>query len=271
MKNLVRITMLAFLLPLMTFIQSCQKDELVNKRGESSVSGSSELKSQGSNTFYGPSVPLGNGVARAWIKVDGNGNGDPVAVGIELSEKALENLPEVSTSFVLDFPKNKGGNFYNHMLVDWNPHGHLPFYGAPHFDFHFYWISVEERLAIGPENSPLFDVMPAEMYIPENYMKVPGGVPQMGAHWVDLMAPEFTGGEFTRTMIWGSYDGEFIFVEPMITTEFLLTHPDEVISMSQPDAVQVSGWYPMQYSVVYSENPGKYRVSLLDLNWHTGE
>ncbi len=103
-------------------------------------------------------MPLGNGVARAWIKVDGNGNGDLVAVGIDLSEKALENLPEESISFVLDFPKKKGGNFYNNMLVDWNPHGYLPFYGTPHFDFYFYWIPVEEGLAIGLENLSLLNM-----------------------------------------------------------------------------------------------------------------
>ncbi len=271
MKNLVKITMLTLIVSLSAIIQSCQKEEMINNKNESANSSSDELKSLGSNIFYGSTVPMGNGTARAWIKVDGNGNGDPVAVGIELSEKALENLPELNTEFVLDLPKNKGGNFYTHILIGWNPNGHLPFYGVPHFDFHYYWIPIEDRMAIGPENSPLFDILPAQLYIPENYMKVPGGVPHMGAHWVDLMAPEFTGGEFTRTMIWGSYDGEFIFVEPMITTEFLLTHPDEVIPMSQPTAFQTSGWYPESYKVSYTEHPGKYSIVLEDLVWHTGE
>ncbi len=271
MRSLLKFTTLALIVTTMTISQSCQKDEVLTTNNENASRVSCESKSQGTNTFYGPTVPIGNGVMRAWIQVNANGNGDPLAVGIELSEKALENLPEEATGTVLEFPKNKGGNFYTHMLVDWNPHGHLPFYGAPHFDFHFYWIPNEERLAIGPENSPLFDVLPDQQYITDNYMKVPGGVPQMGAHWVDLLAPEFTGGEFTRTMILGSYDGEFIFIEPMITTAFLMTHPDEVIPMRQPAAFQASGWYPMQYSVKYSDRPGKYTVALEELVWHDGE
>jgi hypothetical protein len=49
----------------------------------------------------------------------------------------LTNLPDQPAQYVLYFPKNKGKNFYKHMLVDWNPQGHEPEnVWMPHFDFH---------------------------------------------------------------------------------------------------------------------------------------
>lgn len=263
MKHLVKLSLIA-LMGIGITLQSCQKEE-------STRQGEGDLKSQGTNTFYGSTVPFAGGTARAWIQVDGNGNGDPIAVGIDLSENALENLPDEPVAIVLDLPKNKGGNFYTHMLVDWNPHGHLPIYGAPHFDFHFYIIPNEERLQIG-ENDPEMNILPAEQYRPPLYMNIPGGVPQMGAHWIDLLSPEIAGtGEFTQTFIWGSYDGSFIFFEPMITTEFLLTHPNETYPLRQPEAYETDGWYATDYSINYTTRPGKYTVALRNLVHHEAE
>jgi hypothetical protein len=78
--------------------------------------------------------------------------------------------------------------------LDWNPHGHEPeqIYGAPHFDFHFYSISQAERAAIPAyEADPTkFDNGPGAAYLPPTYMNFGGGVPQMGAHWVDITSPE---------------------------------------------------------------------------------
>lgn len=70
-------------------------------------------------------------------------------MGVNLSEKALENLPTEPAQYVLILPKNKGKNFYTHVLIDWNPQGHeaLFAYGLPHFDFHFYIIPNDARMA----------------------------------------------------------------------------------------------------------------------------
>jgi len=259
--------MLAITMSIAVFIQSCQKDE-----GLKPESSTGELKSQGSNTFYGPTVPFNGGTVRAWIKVEGNGNGDPTNVGIDISEKALENLPEDPAELVLQLPNNKGGNFYTHMTVEWNPEGHLPLYGSPHFDFHFYYIPESERLQIDEGDIAQFDNVPAEMYWPPQYLKIPGGVPTMGAHWIDLLSPEVAGtGEFTYTYIWGSFDGEFIFFEPMITSAYLLGHPDATIDVRQPQAYAKDGWYPTQYSIKYSTNPGKYTISLDNLTYQQAQ
>ncbi|MGE5424523.1 MAG: DUF5602 domain-containing protein [Syntrophothermus sp.] len=255
----------AILLVAVMAIQSCTKDE-------PAVPSSSEtnLKISGSRIFYGPTVPIGNGVARAWVQEDDNGA--PLAVGINLSEKALENLPPDPTQYVLYFPKNKGENFYKHMLVDWNPQGHEPpgIYDLPHFDFHFYWITNQERLAIGPAGAPQFGIYPAAQYVPPAYIPT-SGVPEMGTHWIDVLSPEFNGQVFTKTFILGSWNGSFVFYEPMITRSYLLTHPQETLPVRQPSAFQQDGWYPTDYSIAYSTSPFQYTIALRNLAYHEGQ
>jgi hypothetical protein len=267
MNRLINYPMAAAILIGATFFMlSCQKEDSHNGSGFNE----SITKSQNGKTLYGPTIPFGNGVARAWVSEDHAGN--PTAVGVNLSQKALEGLPEHPSAFVLYFPKNGATDFYTHMLIDWAPHGHEPgVYEVPHFDFHFYIIPEEDRLAIGPDDFAEFAAEPLPQYIPADYFHVPGGVPQMGAHWIDLLAPEFTGGNFTRTYIWGSYDGKFIFWEPMITLDYLLQRTLEVIPVRQPAAYQLEGWYPMDYKVEYSAKFKQYSISLINLVHHSGE
>jgi hypothetical protein len=132
-------------------------------------------------------------------------------------------------------------------------------------------IPEEQRLAIGPDDDDEFANAPPAQYLPSDYLMVPGGVPQMGAHWVDLLAPEFNGGIFTRTFIWGSYDGHVIFLEPMITVDYLNGYPTETVPLRQPNAFERDGYYPTEYSVERLERPGAYRVSLRGLTFHAGE
>jgi len=116
------------------------------------------------------------------------------------------------------------------------------------------------------------DLAPAPKYIPDLYMQTPGLVPQMGSHWVDVTSPEFQpGGTFTKTFIWGSYNGEFIFWEPMLTLDYLLSKPDDLIDLRQPDAYQRDGYYATQYCVTYSASPKQYTIALLNLVYRKGE
>jgi hypothetical protein len=250
--------------------QSCQKDHQFDSASDRHHKTNHEHKEKHDNTFYSSSLPMGDGIIRAWIKQDYSG--EPVSVGINFSEKALQNLPSEPAQFVLLLPKNKGKNFYTHALVDWNPAGHEPdgVYTVPHFDFHFYIIPNEDREAIGPNDLAQFANAPDLKYIPDNYLQIPGGVPQMGAHWADLLSPEFSGSPFTKTFIWGTYDGKVIFWEPMITRAYLLQHPDEFVPVRQPQAFQVDGYYATGYKINYSESPKEFTVSL-DLEYHEGE
>ena len=218
-------------------------------------------------TFDGPALRVGDGIARATYTV--GHDGEPRSIGLHLSRKALEGLGEKPRSWVFTFHPKAGSTQYTHMLVDWNPQGHEPpgIYDVPHFDFHFYWASIAEREAIGPNDAAAFAAEPAAKYVPPAYLHTPGGVPQMGAHWVDLKAPEFTGGHFSRTLIWGSYDGHFIFIEPMITLAYLQNSPHETFPLRQPPAFERSGYYPRNYSVA-TDRHGNIDVRLEDLCFH---
>jgi hypothetical protein len=273
MKQLSRMLMTMVIAISLVIFQSCEKDDMLIERLDNSVQDVELKKADGIRTFYGRTVPVGNGVARAWVKE--NAQGEPIAVGVNLSEKALENLPHHHVAFVLPFHTNKGKNFYDHVLLDWSPEGHEPpgIYDLPHFDIHFYITSVKDREAI-EGLFPGYDIMPDSKYIPENFVMGEGIVPQMGAHWIDFTAPElpWNGGvKFTQTFIWGSYKGEFIFWEPMVTLEYLLGKPNVTYPVKQPQAYQRDGWYATNYKIAWSDRPGEYTIALTDLEWKQGE
>jgi len=95
-----------------------------------------------------------------------------------------------------------------------------------------------------------FKNWPAPAYLPAGYFNAGGGVPQMGAHWVDPTSGEFNGLGFTQTFIYGSYDGKVTFYEPMITLEFLKATSNFERTIPQPAKVQKTGYYPTKLRVV---------------------
>lgn len=168
---------------------------------------------------------------------------------------------------MLDLPKEAAGSGYNHCEVDWNPHGHDPLfaYGVPHFDFHFYMISMEEQAAVipGPDT-----VTVAPQYIPKDYVTGVIAVPNMGTHWADTTAPEFHGQPFTATFIYGFYQGKMTFLEPMITKAFLETHPDFHLMIKQPQAFQRHGYYPTRVHLSFDNKKNEYVIAMEDLKYH---
>lgn len=268
----MKLSFVTFVLALAVLVtqNSCQKVDVADPSMEESAQGL-ELKKAEANFFYSSTQPLGNGVVRAWVEVDRVGN--PKSVGVDLSAKALMNLPDEIVPLVLELPKTKGHQFYTHAMVDWNPHGHEPpgVYDHAHFDFHFYTAPNEDRMQIPFIEPPYMDPAPAEKYIPANYIQLPGLVPQMGAHWVDVTSPELNGWPFTYTFIWGSYNGGFIFWEPMVTLDYLLEKPDDVIPIPQPEAYQKSGWYAKDYVIKYSGKPDQVTIALVNLTYHEAQ
>jgi len=215
--------------------------------------------------FKGPVVQVHNGKAWTWVQLDKSNN--PERLGVTIDDAALNSLP-VGTgtgdgghdhmggnNFVLKFHAKASATPYDHVGLDWNPIGHEPeqIYGKPHFDFHFYMMSAEAVAAIPPYevDSLKFKNWPAPAYFPANYFNAGGGVPQMGAHWIDLTSPEIGGGQpFTQTFIFGSYDGKVTFYEPMITLEFLKASSNFERNIPQPAKVQKSGYYPTKQRIV---------------------
>lgn len=224
--------------------------------------------------ILGPAQTLGNGTVRSFVDLDTDGQ--PVALGVRLTESALTSLPQHAEhgaqETVLALPAEAPVAPYNHVSVDWNPAGHEPpgVYDVPHFDVHFYLMSETERDAINPA-LPDFDAMastaPAVQHIPAGYVPTPGAVPRMGAHWVDPTSPEFTGEGFSRTFLYGFWDGRMNFLEPMVTKAYIESikqTPTQTISFSipQPPAFEKAGFYPGRYTIRYNADTQTYDIVL---------
>ena len=280
MKPLLAFTAYAYLVLLVVTSSSCKNDITDNLSISQSVSTDQRVdvpdgdNTSVYNTFYGPAVQLGNGHMRSWVNIDHSGK--PIAIGVEMTGNALQNLPHdvqsfAEASFILKLhQKAKELTPYDHMEIDWNEHGHEPpgIYDRPHFDFHFYMMTLKDQLAIPSyEEAPAqFDNLPSAEFIPPLYFRGPGGVPQMGVHWVDITSPEFNGQPFTSTILYGTYDGKVTFLEPMITMAVIESGSTVHKDIRQPEKFSPTGkYYPTKYSVWYDSRTDKHYVSLHDM------
>ena len=81
---------------------------------------------------------------------------------------------------------------------------------------------------------------------------------------------------FTKTFIYGSWDGQFIFDEPMITRAYLMskreaTDPavrDELIPVPTAPRYSPAGFYPGAYRISYDPSAKEYHVALTQLTRH---
>ncbi|WP_373521702.1 DUF5602 domain-containing protein [Aquiflexum sp.] len=228
-------------------------------------------------TFYGPAKSLGNGKAQSFITL--NKGGKPVAFGVAMSEKSLENLPSGqggheghhSFEYLLELPTKANILPFKFVTLDWNPMGHEPegVYDLPHFDFHFYLISDEERLTITPLAPNIMDPeIPMAKYIPTGYIQLPGRVPNMGVHWIDPTAPELNGEIFKKNFTYGTFKEKLAFMEPMISLDYIKskpTVPADVIPL--PGAFQVYGYYPSKYEVKYNTQRKEYLILMSEFTF----
>jgi hypothetical protein len=231
---------------------------------------SESLNAPREQIIYGETKPLGAGQVRSWVSLDTSGK--PTAIGVTFSEAALSTLPkepppgQEGTELSINFPQATGVPF-KHIGFDWNPMGHPPahIYDVPHFDFHFYTITEDERDRItlqGDDQARALKQLPSEL-IPEGYIYVPdGAVPRMGNHMVNPLSKELHNQAFTSTFLYGSYDGRLIFAEPMITKAFLEARTNITEAIKQPAKYQQPGYYPTKYSVRYDPTKKEYTVAL---------
>lgn len=240
------------------------------------VVGCSKLQNSGhqAGTFKGPSINIGEGSAHAFVAVDAAGK--PSVIGIKLSEQVLKNLPSEAPpgadrwEYKLALPAEATSLGYDHIVVDWNPKGHIPqgVYDTAHFDFHFYLIDEEERNLITAVNEDLerTNRPPEKKHMPKGYVLPPGTeIPRMGSHAIDPTSGEFNGKPFTATFIYGFYNGQMIFLEPMVSESYLKTGPDFVASIPVPESYSFPAHYPTQYGVKYDDINEEYVVSLENL------
>lgn len=151
----------------------------------------------------------------------------------------------------------------SHLTVVWEAHGHPPGpFLTPHFDFHFYGISPEQREAIDCLDLTKPAALPAGYELPDAEVEGLGllvglCVPKMGMH--GLLGTEMTAtGLFDATMVLGYNAGEPIFTEPMISREFLLKKQGFTLPVP---ALTHSGAtrYPTAFQATWDEAGQAYR------------
>ncbi|WP_405704753.1 hypothetical protein [Streptomyces sp. NBC_00069] len=253
---------------------------------------------------YGPAARLGRGTVRTYGEYQ---DGIPRTLGVSLTAPAVTALPAAPTDGkhcydadadgTLDdthecvgghslelalppAPAASAGLPFQWVLFNWNPHGHNPHgrYDVAHFDVHFYLVPREVRSGIKTGGCALLiacDQMASAgkpvpaAYLPAGY---PASSPQtaegaMGAH-LDSRPPS-TGTLTGQTFIYGAYAGDLIFMEPMLTRDFLQRHRTSpghrtCEAVPQPAAWRIPGWYPTRYCTAYRPDEGDYTVSLTD-------
>lgn len=228
-----------------------------------------ELTSPDTRTLRGPDISVGDGLARTDVVVDGANRIQ--SIGVVFTLEALDSLPPTlpGTEYILPLPPDAPTTIFDHVAIDWQPEGHPPpmVYTHPHFDVHFYMISKDEREAMTPADPAFLETAlraPDSAAIPPGYMADPQAVPGMGTHWTDQSSHEFHGQMFTNTLVFGFYDGQMVFIEPMLTKAFLESQPDESKTIALPVQLPAPGAYPTTYRVRHDAAEGEYRVELLN-------
>lgn len=225
----------------------------------------------------GDAVVVGAGTARTYVTLDEAGT--PTAVGVRLGADALDAMPigpmPATEEFVLALPSQAAPTVFDHVTLDWNSHGHNPEHGfdVPHIDVHFYLVDEATRASIDPFAPGYLDVpryldkasrLPDRRYLPAGYEPgddpILGTVPRMGLHWIDTAQQHEH--HFTETVLHGSWDGRLIFVEPMMTRDWLTGRPRLHEELPQPEAYQYTGLYPTTYAVNWDDAAGEYIVEL---------
>src|SRR6185295_8862873 len=149
--------------------------------------------------------------------------------------------------------------------------------------FHFYRVPLATRNEIdlaSPDFAAKAARLPADVEMPAGYVSThvllkttPAGmtVPRMGLHWVDTRSPELppTNQPFTRTFIMGSWNGQVIFDEPMVTRDFILAQRSDTATATIPvlpaKRYAPAGFYPRSYGIRWDEAAGEYRIALQEL------
>ncbi|QHL88349.1 hypothetical protein GU926_13275 [Nibribacter ruber] len=224
-----------------------------------------------SSTYYGPTTWLWGGSVRTWVEMM---NGHPTAMGLELSEEALINLPHEPSEYFLKLPGQLHATGIKSISIGWNPDGHEPdgVYTLPHFDFHFYMMTQGQIMNIeGGLDEGAYSLM-ARGVLPATYVfgPAPFAVPHMGLHWSDVTSPEFSPAGFSKTFIYGSNQDKVTFLEPMITLAYMQSLMDGMPISSNIPALNIvddPGYYPSAYTLEYDADRGVYIIALTGLTF----
>ncbi len=161
-----------------------------------------------------------------------------------------------------------------HLTVYWESMGHPPGpYLTPHFDFHFYTVSAEQRTAMDCADLSKPSALPAGYSLPDVTLPPPMAamigsssliglcVPGMGMH--SLLTTELESTDLFRgTMVVGWYQGKPIFIEPMLTKAMLMERRS--FDLPIPSIPGLTGNSPRAFRAEYDEQQKVYRFVFTD-------
>jgi len=253
----------------------------------------SALPTATAGEIEGTTRPMGAGTVGSYTVT--NAGGVPVEIGVTFSAAALAGLPEDRNSTsrcfdlngdgtiagtgecegdyeaILPYPEELSSRYdipFTFAMVNWNPDGHPPdAWTEPHFDIHFYHVPLAEVEAIKLGSCGIFidcgDFERATKLVPHrhlhgDYTSIGAAVGRMGDHLIDRKTPEFADPPmtFTRTIIFGAYDGRVTFHEVMATLTFMVNGIDNCAPIKQPEAWEQAGWYPTRYCFRHQPDGG---------------
>lgn len=234
------------------------------------------------NTRWGETTAVGNGEVSTFVAADPQKG---TIAGVEITPDALEGGGTEHVKHVVDFPET-GEVPFSWLGLDWEPGGHYPgdTYAIPHFDFHFYFTPHEvvkdiPEIALPPEDydeDELYTHPLPKDQMPGDYFRTNYVFGYMGEHLYDETAPQYNGGTFGNTYVYGHWEGELIFMEPMITLPYFeqLKSDDEPgldqlegvgkvdqRELSLPKRFPKGGEYPTKYTVRYHEDRDVFTVT----------
>lgn len=229
-------------------------------------------------TEWGEPMDLGDGEVTSFVSL--NSADMPLLVGLHLTGDALDGLGD-REHVSLAFPDDVEETAFQWIGLHWAQAGHGPpgVYDVPHFDIHFYLLAEDEVREIPPINfppgqsddEPYSEPIPEDQF-PPNYVRDHLVVPEMGEHLLDVTAPESSGEEFTNTFVWGHWDGNLHFFEPMVTREYLenlaqgegrpFQGSQDTRRITMPERMPEAGRYPTEYTVRYHDDEDAYTVTL---------
>jgi len=228
-----------------------------------------------STAYEGRAVRIGKGSAHTVVRVDAGGQ--PTAIAVVFTPGALKGLPKAAKGgnpdfpYSLPMPKKGPRTVVDHVVVNWESAGHPPahVYDVPHFDFHFYLVDqmAQKGVSFRSENDSADPAQqPAAEHLPAGYVLPPGtAVPGMGVHAINPVSGEFKGKPFDATFIYGYYDKQLTFLEPMASLAYLRSRPSFSAPVPRPAAYARTGLYPSAYGVRYDAKRKVYEVSLDEL------
>jgi hypothetical protein len=169
------------------------------------------------------------------------------------------------------------------VSLTWYPQGHdrPSVYNLAHFDVRFHLGSPESFAEIGfgacgvVIDCDAFEratIPVPEPYLPEDYEDVGAALPGLGNHLVDSTLPglyDFTpfaqsdsAQSLTQAFVYGVFEGHLTFWQVLAGHDYLEGKPAECQPIKQPQAWEVSGFYPTERCVRWVEEKGEFRVSV---------